>query len=88
MRVGCQVAEHSKQETPEDLKALLKDIDDTLAQFDTVCGESLSDEDLDLLETVTAGRYSTFQAFCIDACHQSSWIHALIAAAASCNILS
>ena len=52
----CQVAEHSKLDTPEDLKDLLKRVDDTLQQFDTVCGREVSGEDEDQLEMVIEGR--------------------------------
>ncbi len=57
----CQVAEHSKLDTPEDLKDLLKRVDDTLQQFDTVCGRELSGEDEDQLEMVIEGRQRSFQ---------------------------
>ncbi|KAL0033114.1 hypothetical protein WJX79_004113 [Trebouxia sp. C0005] len=51
-----EVAEHSKLDTPEDLKDLLKRVDDTLQRFDTVCGRELSGEDEHQLEMVIEGR--------------------------------
>ncbi|KAA6427039.1 MAG: hypothetical protein FRX49_02796 [Trebouxia sp. A1-2] len=50
-----EVAEHSKLDTPEDLKDLLKRVDDTLQRFDTVCGRELSGEDEHQLEMVIEG---------------------------------
>lgn len=59
----CQVAEHSKLDTPEDLKGLLKRVDNTLQQFDTVCGREVSREDEDQLEMVIEGRQRSFQLY-------------------------
>ncbi len=57
----CLVAEHSKLDTPEDLKDLLKRVDNTLQQLDTVCGRELSEEEVDQLDVVTEGRQRSLQ---------------------------
>ncbi len=57
----CQVAEHSKPDTLEDLKDLLKRVDNTLQQFDTVCGRELLEEEVYQLDLVTEGRQRSFQ---------------------------
>jgi len=48
----CQVPEHSKQDIPEDLKDLLKRVDNTLQQLDTVCDRYLDGENEDQLEMI------------------------------------
>ena len=48
----CQVAEHSKQDIPEDLKDLLKRVDNSLQQIDTVCDRYLDGENEDQLEMI------------------------------------
>ncbi len=83
--VANQVAEHSKLDIPEDLRDLLKRVDDTLQQFDTVCGREIDGEDDEQLDMVIEGRQRSFHLhspavlinYCI--CRKTTALHCTIA---------